>query len=141
VTIGSVIRRHETVFLCNADFVLPQGSKWTLQAMLMNGRIDYLNWTIKPDQMHVIEPFLGMLILVFFDVAFYPLLAMVGIRKPLQKLTLSGILAVIAFVLTATLQFKIIVRHSFKHFFNFRHVCYTFLKRETLLRYHQDKGA
>jgi len=87
------------------------------QATLMNDRLDYLDWTIKPDQMHAIEPFLGLMFLVLFDVALYPLLATVGVRKPLQKLTLSGVLAIIAFVLMAILQHKIIVRHSFERFF------------------------
>lgn len=83
------------------------GSKWTLQATLMNGRVDFLDWTIKPDQMHAIEPFLGLSFLVLFDVVLYPFLTKVGLRKPLQKLTLSGILAIMGFVLTAILQLKI----------------------------------
>ncbi|CAI6367983.1 unnamed protein product [Macrosiphum euphorbiae] len=84
-----------------------QGSKWTLQATLMNGRVDFLDWTIKPDQMQTLVPLFGLTFLVLFDVALYPLLAKVGIRKPLQKLTLSGVLAVIAFVIAAILQFNI----------------------------------
>ncbi|VVC33648.1 Hypothetical protein CINCED_3A018729 [Cinara cedri] len=84
-----------------------QGSRWTLQGTLMNGRVDYLDWTIKPDQMQTLVPFFGMIFLVLFDVALYPMLAMVGIRKPLQKLTLSGFLAVVAFVFAALLQLKI----------------------------------
>eukprot|EP00102_Acyrthosiphon_pisum_P018742 XP_016655952.1 PREDICTED: peptide transporter family 2-like isoform X1 [Acyrthosiphon pisum] len=84
-----------------------QGSRWTLQAMLMNGRVDFLDWTIKPDQMQTLVPLFGLTFLVLFDVALYPLLAKVGIRKPLQKLTLSGVLAVIAFVIAAILQFNI----------------------------------
>ncbi|XP_022170566.1 peptide transporter family 1-like isoform X2 [Myzus persicae] len=84
-----------------------QSSRWTLQAMLMNGRVDFLGWTIKPDQMQILTPLLGLTLLVLFDVVFYPLLAMVGVQKPLQKLTFAGALAVIAFVFTALLQFKI----------------------------------
>ncbi|XP_060839691.1 peptide transporter family 1-like isoform X3 [Rhopalosiphum padi] len=84
-----------------------QGSRWTLQATLMNGRVDFLDWTIKPDQMQTLVPLFGLTFLILFDVAFYPLLAMVGIRKPLQKLTFGGVLAVVAFVFAALLQFKI----------------------------------
>uniref|UniRef100_A0A2S2P9C8 Transmembrane protein n=1 Tax=Schizaphis graminum TaxID=13262 RepID=A0A2S2P9C8_SCHGA len=36
------------------------------------------------------------------------MLATIGIRKPLQKLTFCGVLAVIAFVIAALLQFKIV---------------------------------
>ncbi|CAH1716129.1 peptide transporter family 1-like [Aphis gossypii] len=84
-----------------------QGSRWTLQATLMNGRVDFLDWTIKPDQMQTLVPLFGLTFLVLFDVAFYPLLAMVGIRKPLQKLTFGGVMAVVAFIFAALLQFKI----------------------------------
>lgn len=96
-----------------------QGSRWTLQAMLMNGRVDFLDWTIKPDQMQTLVPLFGLTFLVLFDVALYPLLAKVGIRKPLQKLTLSGVLAVIAFVIAAILQFNIFVRLKLEHLFIF----------------------
>lgn len=78
--------------------------------MLMNGRVDFLDWTIKPDQMQTLVPLFGLIFLVLFDVVFYPLLAMIGVRKPLQKLTLSGVLAVIAFIFAALLQFNILVR-------------------------------
>ncbi|XP_026815501.1 peptide transporter family 1-like isoform X2 [Rhopalosiphum maidis] len=84
-----------------------QGSRWTLQATLMNGRVDFLDWTIKPDQMQTLVPLFGLTFLILFDVAFYPLLAMVGVRKPLQKLTFGGVLAVVAFIFAALLQFKI----------------------------------
>lgn len=89
-----------------------QGSRWTLQATLMNGRVDFLDWTIKPEQMQTIIPFFGLIFLVLFDVVFYPLLAKVGIRKPLQKFTLSGLLAIVAFIVAALLEIKIFVRMS-----------------------------
>jgi len=85
----------------------------------MNGRVDFLDWTIKPDQMQTLVPLFGLTFLVLFDVALYPLLAKVGIRKPLQKLTLSGVLAVIAFVIAAILQFNIFVRLKLEHLFIF----------------------
>ncbi|XP_027843456.2 peptide transporter family 1-like [Aphis gossypii] len=85
-----------------------QGSRWTLQATLMNGRIDFLNWTMKPDQMQVMNPLLVLLFIPFFETAVYPILAKIGIKKPLQKIALGGFLAALAFVLSAVVQTKII---------------------------------
>ncbi|XP_060842005.1 peptide transporter family 1-like isoform X2 [Rhopalosiphum padi] len=84
------------------------GSRWTLQATLMNGRVDFLDWTIKPDQIQMLAPLFGITVLVLLEDVFYPMLATIGIRKPLQKLTFCGVLAVIAFVIAALLQFKIV---------------------------------
>lgn len=75
----------------------------------MNGRIDFLNWTMKPDQMQVINPLLVLLFIPFFEIVVYPTLAKIGIRKPLQKISLGGFLAALAFVLSAAVQNKIIV--------------------------------
>ncbi|XP_060881257.1 peptide transporter family 1-like isoform X2 [Metopolophium dirhodum] len=83
------------------------GSTWTLQATLMNGHVDFLNWTIKPDQIQMLVPLVGIIVLVFFNDFLYLMLAAIGIRKPLQKLTFCGILAVLTFVFAALLQFKI----------------------------------
>ncbi|KAL5232675.1 hypothetical protein ACI65C_000085 [Semiaphis heraclei] len=85
-----------------------QGSRWTLQATLMNGRINFLNWTMKPDQMQVMNPLLVLLFIPFFETVVYPLLAKIGIKKPLQKIALGGFLAALAFVLSAVVQNKII---------------------------------
>ncbi|XP_060840474.1 peptide transporter family 1-like [Rhopalosiphum padi] len=85
-----------------------QGSRWTLQATLMNGRIDFLNWTMKPDQMQVMNPLLVLLFIPFFETIVYPVLAKIGIKKPLQKISLGGFLAALAFVLSAVVQNKII---------------------------------
>jgi len=79
----------------------------------MNGRVDFFNWTIKPDQMQTIVPLIGITMLVFFKDVLYSMLAAIGIRKPLQKLTFCGFLAVVAFVFAALLQFKIVVRLFF----------------------------
>jgi len=75
----------------------------------MNGRIDLLNWTMKPDQMQVMNPLLVLLFIPFFETVVYPILAKIGIKKPLQKITLGGFLAALAFVLSAVVQTKIIV--------------------------------
>lgn len=80
----------------------------------MNGRIDYLNWSIKPDQMMALGPFFGLIYIVLFDIALYPLLAMIGIRKPLQKITFSSLLATTAFIFASLIQFKIFVSQIFE---------------------------
>lgn len=73
-----------------------QGSRWTLQATRMNG--DFGSFTLKPDQVQVINPLLILVFIPLYEVIFYPVLNLVGIRRPLQKITLGGILAGVAFL-------------------------------------------
>jgi dipeptide/tripeptide permease len=68
-----------------------QGSRWTFQATRMNGDIGI--YVIKPDQMQVINPLLILIFIPLYEVAFYPLLNLIGIRRPLQKIT-AGIFVV-----------------------------------------------
>jgi len=84
-----------------------QGSRWTLQATLMNGKLEDIGWEIKPDQMQTIHPLFALLLILSFDRILYPFLAKFGIRQPLQKLIFSNFMAVIAFLLAAVLQYKI----------------------------------
>lgn len=62
-----------------------QGSRWTFQATRMDGDIGF--YTIKPDQMQVVNPLLILIFIPLYEIAFYPLLNLIGIRRPLQKLT------------------------------------------------------
>jgi solute carrier family 15 (oligopeptide transporter), member 1 len=73
-----------------------QGSRWTFQATRMDGDLGF--YTIKPDQMQVINPLLILVFIPLYEVIFYPLLNLVGVRRPLQKITLGGILAGVAFL-------------------------------------------
>ncbi|XP_055843113.1 peptide transporter family 1 isoform X2 [Episyrphus balteatus] len=82
-----------------------QGSRWTFQATRMNG--DMGGFTIKPDQMQMLNPLLILIFIPLYDVAFYPLLNLVGIRRPLQKLTAGGILAGIAFTISGLVELKL----------------------------------
>ncbi|XP_059616665.1 peptide transporter family 1-like [Phlebotomus argentipes] len=82
-----------------------QSSRWTFQATRMDGKVG--GTTIKPDQMQVINPLLILAFIPLFDVAIYPMLAKIGIRRPLQKLTLGGILAAIAFVLSGLVELRL----------------------------------
>lgn len=82
-----------------------QGSRWTFQATRMDGNIGI--YDIKPDQLQVINPLLILTFIPLFEAVFYPLLAKVGISRPLQKLTCGGILAGIAFVISGLVEFQL----------------------------------
>lgn len=82
-----------------------QGSRWTIQATRMDG--DMGSWDIKPDQMQMINPFLILAFIPLYELAFYPLLSLIGIRRPLQKLTLGGIFAGIAFVVSGLVELEL----------------------------------
>ncbi|XP_034489737.1 peptide transporter family 1 [Drosophila innubila] len=82
-----------------------QGSRWTFQATRMDG--DMGSWDLKPDQLQVLNPLLILVFIPLYDVAFYPLLRLVGIRRPLQKLTLGGILAGIAFIISGIVELNL----------------------------------
>ena len=82
-----------------------QGSRWTFQATRMDG--DMGSWDIKPDQLQVLNPLLILVFIPLYDVAFYPLLSMIGVRRPLQKLTLGGILAGVAFVISGVVELNL----------------------------------
>lgn len=82
-----------------------QGSRWTFQATRMDGDIGF--YDLKPDQMQVVNPLLILTFIPLFEAIFYPLLAKVGISRPLQKLTCGGILAGIAFVISGLVEFQL----------------------------------
>ncbi|KAH8264740.1 hypothetical protein KR044_008811, partial [Drosophila immigrans] len=82
-----------------------QGSRWTFQATRMDG--DMGSWDLKPDQLQVLNPLLILVFIPLYDVAFYPALRLVGIRRPLQKLTMGGILAGIAFIISGIVELNL----------------------------------
>lgn len=82
-----------------------QGSRWTFQATRMDGDLGF--YEIKPDQMQVVNPLLILIFIPIYDVLFYPLLSKIGIRRPLQKLTLGGILAGVAFLCSAFVELEL----------------------------------
>lgn len=82
-----------------------QGSRWTFQATRMDGDLGF--YEIKPDQMQVINPLLILLFIPLYEMILYPLLSKIGIRRPLQKLTLGGILAGIAFICSAVVELEL----------------------------------
>lgn len=85
------------------------GSRWTLQATRMNGRIG--NFSIKPDQMQVSNAILMFVSLPLFNYVVYPLLHKCGIRlRTLQRMVVGGLLAAASFSAAGVVSLKIDVR-------------------------------
>ncbi|XP_067636366.1 peptide transporter family 1-like [Eurosta solidaginis] len=82
-----------------------QASRWTLQATRMNG--DMGSWNIKPEQMQMFNPLLVLIFIPLCEFAIYPLLNLIGFRRSLQKLSLGGILAGMAFIISGLVQLKV----------------------------------
>ncbi|KAJ8924659.1 hypothetical protein NQ315_000810 [Exocentrus adspersus] len=77
-----------------------QGSGWTFQAVRMDGNIGF--YTILPDQMQVINPFLILGFIPLFSYGVYPLFAKCNFLKtPLQRMVCGGFVAAIAFAVSA----------------------------------------
>ena len=83
-----------------------QGSRWTFQATRMDGELGD-SFSLKPDQMQVVNPALILIFIPLYDAVIYPLLAKIGIRRPLQKLTMGGILAGVSFIVSAILELQL----------------------------------
>lgn len=82
-----------------------QGSRWIAQGMKMNGDLGF--YKLQADQMQMLNPLFILIFIPLYQVAFYPLLSLVGIRRPLQKMSLGGIFAGVAFLCSMILQLKI----------------------------------
>ena len=81
-----------------------QGSRWTLQASKMNGQL-FGSWYIQPDQIQVINPVLIVLMIPLFESIIYPILSKIKIcQKPLQRMTVGGVLAALSFIVAAIIQ-------------------------------------
>lgn len=77
-----------------------QGSGWTFQAVRMDGNIGF--YTILPDQMQVINPFLILGFIPLFSYVVYPMFAKCNFLKtPLQRMVCGGFLAAVAFGISA----------------------------------------
>jgi len=69
----------------------------------MNGVVG--GYTIKPDQVQVLSALLILIFVPLFQYIIYPLLAKCNLlKKPLQRLTVGGILAGLAFVISGVLE-------------------------------------
>lgn len=84
-----------------------QGSRWTFQADRMEQDIG--SWTLKADQMQVLNPFLILIFIPLFEVAIYPFLTWCKlIRKPLHKMIWGGVLAAFAFVISGIVELNLL---------------------------------
>lgn len=83
-----------------------QGSRWTFQATRMDSHVGTL-FSIKPDQMQVINPLIVVFCIPLFNLFIYPMLAKIHIRSPLQKMTLGMALCGLAFAMSGLLEFNL----------------------------------
>ncbi|XP_049885461.1 peptide transporter family 1 [Pectinophora gossypiella] len=84
-----------------------QGSRWTFQADRMEQDIG--SWTLKADQMQVLNPLLILIFIPLFEVAIYPFLSWCKlVRKPLHKMVWGGILAACAFIISGIVELQLL---------------------------------
>lgn len=83
-----------------------QGSRWTLQALRLNGRLG--NFVILPDQVMSLNPVFIIVLIPIFETVLYPILARCSIfKKPLQRMGAGMAIAGIAFVFAGFLDMYI----------------------------------
>ncbi|KAM8786815.1 solute carrier family 15 member 1 [Rhynchonycteris naso] len=83
-----------------------QGSRWTLQATTMSGKIGLIE--IQPDQMQTVNAILIVILVPIVDAVVYPLIAKCGFNfTSLKKMTVGMFLASMAFVVAAVVQVEI----------------------------------
>ncbi|KAG8230076.1 hypothetical protein J437_LFUL009195 [Ladona fulva] len=83
-----------------------QGSRWTFQAQQMNGALG--SYTLKPDQMQVVNPLLILLFIPFFESVIYPLFAKCNLlTKAIQRIFVGGCLAAVAFLVSGFVDLKL----------------------------------
>lgn len=82
-----------------------QASRWTIQATKMDGEVG--SYLIQPDQLLVINPLLVLAFIPLFETCVYPLMAKIGLRTPLKKLTIGGFLAALSFVASALVEMQL----------------------------------
>ena len=88
------------------------GSRWTFQATRMNGVVGSAG-TIKPDQMQVINPLLILFLLPLFDKLIYPAFAKCNMLvKPLQRMTVGGILTALSFFISGFLEIEMMKTYA-----------------------------
>ena len=83
-----------------------QASRWTLQAIRMNGQLG-AHFTIKPDQIQAINPFLVIFFVPIFDYLIYPMMKKIGLYTPLKRIVIGGLLASLSFGVCGFFQLSI----------------------------------
>lgn len=94
-----------SVYWCLFDL---QGSLWTLQASRMDGHLSFINFTLEPDQMSVLNPLILLALIPVFELVIYPLCSRFKlIRRPIQRMTTGLSLAALTFIVTALIETRI----------------------------------
>jgi len=84
-----------------------QGSKWVLQAENLNGEISFLNWnyTLRADQFQIFNPLIVVFLIPVFEYGVYPVLEKINLlTKPLQRMSVGGLIAASAFACSGILE-------------------------------------
>ena len=82
------------------------GSRWTFQATRMNGAVG--SYIIKPDQMQLANALFILVLIPVFDGIVYPLFNKIGLlKRPLQKMTIGGLLTASAFMISGFLELEL----------------------------------
>lgn len=82
-----------------------QGSRWVFQATRMNGDIGF--YTVKPDQMIIFNSIAGISMIPVCNYILYPLTTKIGLGSNLHRMTIGGMLAVVAFVMSGFVEIEI----------------------------------
>ena len=75
----SAEKLHTGTHTHTLTYTLMEGSRWTLQAARMNGRLG--SYTLPPDQMQAINAVLILLFIPLFETIIYPLFGICGLLK------------------------------------------------------------
>lgn len=83
-----------------------QSSRWTFQATQMDGFISE-QYSIKPDQMQVMNPLIVVFCIPLFNFVIYPALEKVKVNTPLRKMALGMALCGLAFAMSGLLELRL----------------------------------
>ena len=87
-----------------------QGSKWVLQAEHTSGEISFFKWdyNLRADQFQVFNPIFIVAMIPLFEYIIYPIFKKFNFcTRPLQRMSLGGLLAALSFVCAAFLEMHI----------------------------------
>ncbi|KAM6934067.1 solute carrier family 15 member 2 [Xenentodon cancila] len=85
-----------------------QGSRWTLQATRMNMAFGE-SFTLKPDQMQMLNALLILVFVPIFDLIIYPLVGLCRIKiTPLRKMATGMIFAALAFIAATVVEMNVV---------------------------------
>lgn len=88
-----------------ASLYFQQASRWVFQSRQMNGQVG--NYTIKPDQVPLVNAISTAVFVPVCEYIVNPLLAKIKIRTNLQRVTLGMFCSASAFVIAAIVQFAV----------------------------------